>query len=163
VRIVVFLVFVSYGAAVGGFTGGDDVGLRIVMGGLGAIVGAAIGGALTSLGSEPLKKHEFRGTGVKGRDLTARTTGVTTDALQSSERSYLRLSTSRTARFVSAAVSEASWTTCLPDCSISDRFVDTVPSGAAVTSFFSSNACLDSAARPLISSPLRETSRRSEV
>lgn len=70
-RIVVFLVIVMLGSLFGFVVSGDPIEARLVAACLGAIVGAAIGGAVTRLGSEPIDKRQIPGIGTKPRDLAA--------------------------------------------------------------------------------------------
>lgn len=49
-KVIVFLAFVAAGALVGVIAAGDELGLRVVMGCIGVVVGAAIGGAVSGIG-----------------------------------------------------------------------------------------------------------------
>jgi len=65
------LFVVALGASIGVLVSGDDFGLRVVMGGVGAVAGAAIGGALTGIGSQHLKKRGIPGVGATSSDIAA--------------------------------------------------------------------------------------------
>lgn len=57
-RKLIFLAFVGGGALIGAFAARDgDWGLRLVMAGLGAIVGAAVGGAVVRLGRSATERR----------------------------------------------------------------------------------------------------------
>ncbi len=71
-RKLIFVGIVTTGALVGGLTAVDGGwGLRAVMALFGAIVGAAIGGAILKVGLHPLKKREIPGIGTTSEDLSA--------------------------------------------------------------------------------------------
>ncbi|MDO8942669.1 MAG: hypothetical protein Q7U75_05765 [Desulfobacterales bacterium] len=71
-RKLFFVGIVTMGALVGGLTAVDgESGLRAVMALFGAIVGAAIGGAILKVGLHPLKKREIPGIGTTSEDLSA--------------------------------------------------------------------------------------------
>jgi hypothetical protein len=57
-KVVLFLCFVAAGGGVGAFSADDEFGLSLVMGAIGAVVGAALGGALLRLGGSPFGRRE---------------------------------------------------------------------------------------------------------
>lgn len=71
-RKLVFLLFVGVGVLIGVAAAqhGDWV-LRIVMAGLGALVGAALGGAAARLGRGGVERHPIPGLGTTLSDIAA--------------------------------------------------------------------------------------------
>lgn len=71
-RKAIFLVFVGVGVLVGLAAGlHGDRGLQIVMAGLGALVGAALGGAAVGLGRRGTTRREIPGLGTTSSDMAA--------------------------------------------------------------------------------------------
>jgi hypothetical protein len=71
-RKVIFLAFVGAGALIGAVAAGDgDWGFRSVMAGLGAMVGAAIGGAAVRLGRTATERRVIPGMGTTTSDIAA--------------------------------------------------------------------------------------------
>jgi hypothetical protein len=69
---LVLLLFVALGAGVGCLAAGDDVPLRVVMGGFGALIGVAIGGAAAGFGrGRQIEKREIPGLGMTSVDIAA--------------------------------------------------------------------------------------------
>ena len=71
-RKAIFLAFVGLGALVGvvaAFNG--DWGLRVVMAGLGALCGAAVGGAAIKLGRRATERRVIPGMGTTTTDIAA--------------------------------------------------------------------------------------------
>lgn len=57
-RKTLFVVFILLGSAVGAFAAiNESTGLKIVLGGIGAVAGAAIGGALAGIGRRRSRPH----------------------------------------------------------------------------------------------------------
>ena len=73
----IFLVFVGVGALIGVVAAiNGDWGLRVVMAGLGALVGAAVGGAAVRLGRRATERREIPGMGTTTGDIAANTSGA---------------------------------------------------------------------------------------
>ena len=71
-RKAIFVAFVAIGALVGGIAAIDgDWGLRAVMAGLGALVGAALGGAASRLGRRATERRVIPGMGTTSADIAA--------------------------------------------------------------------------------------------
>lgn len=71
-RKVIFLAFVGAGVLIGVVAARDgDWGLRFVMAGLGAIFGAAIGGAVVRLGRKATERRVIPGLGTTTSDIAA--------------------------------------------------------------------------------------------
>lgn len=71
-RKAIFLTLVGVGALVGVVAAiNGDWGLRVVMAGLGALVGAAVGGAAIKLGRRPTERREIAGMGTTTADIAA--------------------------------------------------------------------------------------------
>ena len=71
-RKAIFIAFVGVGALVGVVAAiNGDWGLRVVMAGLGALVGAALGGAAIRLGRRATERREIPGMGTTTADIAA--------------------------------------------------------------------------------------------
>lgn len=71
-RKVIFLAFVGAGVLLGAVAARDgELGLRLVMAGLGAIFGAAIGGAALRLGRKATERRVIPGLGTTTSDIAA--------------------------------------------------------------------------------------------
>jgi hypothetical protein len=71
-RKAIFLTLVGVGALVGVVAAiNGDWGLRVVMAGLGALVGAAVGGAAIKLGRRDTERREIPGMGTTTADIAA--------------------------------------------------------------------------------------------
>jgi hypothetical protein len=71
-RKLIFLAFVGAGALIGVVAAQEgDWGLRFVMAGLGAIAGAAVGGAAVRLGRQATERRVIPGLGTTTSDIAA--------------------------------------------------------------------------------------------
>jgi hypothetical protein len=71
-RKLIFLAFVAAGALVGVVAAHEgDGGLRLVMAGMGAIAGAAVGGAAVRLGRKATERRVIPGLGTTTSDIAA--------------------------------------------------------------------------------------------